>query len=172
MLPKLTLVLGGAASGKSRFAENLAKREGKSVIYIATAQTLDDEMKQKAERHQSRRPKAWTTIEEPYHAAHTLRTLSESVVLFECATLWLSNHILKNDSDLVAERIFLLESLRHCPASVIMVSNEVGHGLVPEYSLGRTFREEQGHLNIALADQANSVIAITAGLPHVLKTPV
>ena len=143
ILPKLTLVLGGARSGKSGFAESLAARSGLPKTYVATAQALDDEMAGRIARHRDDRGNDWQTIE---------------------ATLWLSNRML---AGLATDG--LPAALADCPNPVICVANEVGMGLVPETSLGRDFRDAQGRLNQAVAAQADLVVFIAAGLPIALK---
>ena len=169
MYPKLTLVLGGAASGKSAWAEKLVTSSGASRVYLASAQPLDDEMRVKISRHQQRRDKGWRTVEEPLNVAAALAGVpADEVILFDCATLWLSNHMFA-DSDLPDETDRLLTALRDCPAPVVVVSNEVGQGIVPADPLSRRFREEQGRLNIRLAEAARLVVFVTAGLARVLK---
>ncbi|WP_209834628.1 bifunctional adenosylcobinamide kinase/adenosylcobinamide-phosphate guanylyltransferase [Ruegeria sp. HKCCE3926] len=169
MSPDLTLVLGGAASGKSVFAEELVVSQGKSRVYLATSQVFDDEMRQKIERHLEQRGDGWTTVEEPFDPGPVLATLSpDQICLIDCATMWLSNHLLA-ETDLEAAQTALLDALRACPAQIVIVSNEVGHGIVPDNALARRFREAQGRLNIALAAQADLVVQITVGLPLVLK---
>jgi adenosylcobinamide kinase/adenosylcobinamide-phosphate guanylyltransferase len=169
MLPKRTLVLGGAASGKSAWAEELTKRYEKSMIYLATGQIFDDEMAQKVEIHQARRKSGWTTVEAPLDLGPTLAQLrADQVVLIDCATMWLSNHLMAQ-SDLAAAQAALLRGLETCAAATIIVSNEVGHGVVPDNALARQFREAQGRLNIALAAQADLAVLVTAGLPLALK---
>ena len=169
MSPDLTLVLGGAASGKSAFAEERIVSAGKSRVYLATSQVFDDEMRQKVDRHLVQRGDGWTTVEEPLDLGPVLASLSQNqICLIDCATMWLSNHLLA-DSDLDAAQTDLLSALSTCPAQVVIVSNEVGHGIVPDNALARRFREAQGRLNIALAAQADLVVQVTAGLPLVLK---
>ncbi|WP_299899074.1 bifunctional adenosylcobinamide kinase/adenosylcobinamide-phosphate guanylyltransferase [uncultured Ruegeria sp.] len=169
MSPDLTLVLGGAASGKSVFAEELVVSQGKSRVYLATSQVFDDEMRQKIDRHLEQRGDGWTTFEEPFDLGPVLAKLApDQICLIDCATMWLSNHLLA-ESDLEAAQTALLKALRSCPAQIVIVSNEVGHGIVPDNALARQFREAQGRLNIALAAQADLVVQITAGLPLVLK---
>lgn len=168
-LPKLTLFIGGAASGKSRMAELMAESLARPRIYVATAQSFDAEMAEKIARHQARRAAGWTTIEAPLDAAQRLRAQPEdAVVLFDCATIWLSNQMLA-EADIDAARADLLASLAQCAAPVIAVTNEVGQGIVPENALARRFREAQGRLNIDLAAQADTVVNVVAGLPQVLK---
>lgn len=169
MLPELTLIIGGAASGKSRLAETLAENHGNTKLYVATAQIFDEEMAQKVAQHQDRRLSGWHTIEAPLNAADALRQAAADIVLFDCATLWLSNHMLSEGTDLGAAQADLLDALKNCACPVIVVTNEVGEGIVPENALARRFREAQGRLNIALAEQSILAIKVTAGLPQVLK---
>lgn len=169
MHPDLTFVLGGAASGKSAFAEQLVVSTGKNRVYLATSQVFDDEMRLKIRRHVDQRGDGWATIEAPMDLRSALAGMSpDQVCLIDCATMWLSNHLLA-DSDLEYEQAALLAALRTCPAQVVIVSNEVGHGIVPDNALARKFREAQGRLNIALAAQADLVVQAIAGLPQVLK---
>lgn len=169
MLPELTLVLGGAASGKSAFAEGLATGSGQHRIYLATAEVRDDEMRKKVSKHKEMRGEGWTTIEAPLTVAPALNTATPGdIVLLDCATMWLSNHLLA-DHDLDAAQRELLAALRASAASVIVVSNEVGMSVVPDNKLARTFQNAQGALNQALAAQAGLVVKVIAGLPLVLK---
>ncbi len=169
MLPKLTLVLGGAASGKSAFAENLILSEEAPRIYIATAQVFDDEMQAKVKKHLAQRGEGWQTLETPTDVADVLPKLpAGALVLLDCATMWLSNHLLA-ESDLPEEQAGLLAALKTCAARVVIVSNEVGLDVVPENALARRFREAQGALNQALAAQADLAVLVVAGLPLTLK---
>lgn len=167
--PKITFVLGGAASGKSAYAEGLADVGGKSKVYLATAQAFDAEMVAKIRLHTDRRGPDWETVEAPHGAAEALGRLGpEQVCLFDCATMWLSN-VLLAEGDLAAEQDRLLQAVGGCRADLVIVSNEVGHGIVPDNALARQFREAQGRLNIALAARADRVVQVVAGLPQVLK---
>ncbi|WP_372570797.1 bifunctional adenosylcobinamide kinase/adenosylcobinamide-phosphate guanylyltransferase [Ruegeria jejuensis] len=169
MFPKYSLVLGGAASGKSVFAEQLSVKSGKNRFYVATSQVFDDEMRTKIDRHITQRGTGWTTIEAPFDLAPALRGCSQGdLCLIDCATMWLSNHLLA-EHDLMAQQAQLLAAFRNCAADVVIVSNEVGHGIVPDNALARQFREAQGRLNIALAAEADLVVQVIAGLPQVLK---
>ncbi|MEO0567782.1 MAG: bifunctional adenosylcobinamide kinase/adenosylcobinamide-phosphate guanylyltransferase [Pseudomonadota bacterium] len=169
MLQGLTLVLGGAASGKSAFAESLVTQTGRNLIYLATAQAFDDEMREKLAKHRARRDGRWKTIEEPLDIGHKLAAISgETAVLLDCATMWLSNHLLA-ENDLAEAEAALMAGLALCPAPVVIVSNEVGLSVVPENALAREFREAQGKLNQKLATQAGLVVNVVAGLPQVLK---
>jgi adenosylcobinamide kinase / adenosylcobinamide-phosphate guanylyltransferase len=168
-LQKLSLVLGGAASGKSAFAEGLVTATGQPRAYIATAEAWDSEMQRKIARHQESRGEGWRTLEAPREVAEALGgILPGEVVLLDCATLWLTNLML-SDADLAAREAELFEALDACPAPVVVVSNEIGLGIVPDTPLGRRFREAQGGLNQRLAAQADLVVLVAAGLPLVLK---
>ena len=169
MLPELTLVLGGAASGKSTFAESLVVQSGQNRVYLATAQAFDGEMQAKVARHRQMRGDGWQTIEAPLDPGSALHDIAAAqVVLLDCATMWLSNHLLA-ESDLEQARDTLLAGLAACPAPVVVVSNEVGLSVVPENPLARRFREAQGRLNQTLAARAGLVVNVVAGLPQVLK---
>jgi adenosylcobinamide kinase / adenosylcobinamide-phosphate guanylyltransferase len=167
--PKRIFILGGAASGKSVFAEQLAENSGKRLIYLATAQAFDAEMREKIDRHIARRGNQWTALESPLDADSALSALSSTqLCLFDCATMWLSNHLL-SESDMSATQTGLIGSIRKCKADLIIVSNEVGQGIVPENVLARQFREAQGKLNIALAAECDIAVQVIAGIPQVLK---
>ncbi|MBO9450892.1 bifunctional adenosylcobinamide kinase/adenosylcobinamide-phosphate guanylyltransferase [Tropicibacter sp. R16_0] len=169
MFPKFTFVFGGAASGKSAYAEQLVVSSGKTRFYLATSQVFDAEMQAKIDRHILQRGAGWHTIEAPLELAETLSELTaDDVCLIDCATMWLSNHLLA-ESDLEPAQDRLLDAIADTPASVVVVSNEVGHGIVPDNALARKFREAQGRLNIALAAKADLVISVTVGLPQLLK---
>ncbi len=162
-------MLGGAASGKSSHAETLLNQRPEELIYLASAECYDDEMREKVNIHIARRGPRWTTIEEPLAAADVIAALEPGqTCLFDCATLWLSNHMLA-DNDIALEQERLLAALNTSAAPVVVVSNEVGQGIVPETPLGRRFREAQGRLNIALAAQAARVIHVVAGIPRTIK---
>jgi len=168
-LPPLTLVLGGAASGKSCFAEALCVRSGRSKTYIATSQIFDEEMDAKVAKHRAQRGDGWTTIETPIDLAPALGAArSSEVVLVDCATLWLTNVIL-GDHDLTDETNRILAAIGTCAAPVVIVSNEVGQGIVPDNAVSRKFRNAQGQLNQTLATKAQLVVAVMAGLPLPLK---
>lgn len=169
MLPSLSFVLGGAASGKSVFAENLILNSGLNPVYVATSRIWDDETKIRVDVHKSRRDDTWTTHEAPFDVGPALaKTGSNSAVLIDCATMWLTNHVLE-ENDLAAAQSMLLAALETCTAPVVIVSNEVGQGIVPANALSRQFREAQGRLNIALAAKADLAVQVVAGLPNVLK---
>ena len=169
MFPRRTIVLGGARSGKSSFAENLVMSCNKLRIYIATAQAFDDEMGDRIASHKLQRGDDWRTIEEPLDASGALASIAAGeVALLDCATLWLSNQMLA-ENDLPTARTALIDALRSCAGDVVIVSNEVGQGIVPENAMARRFRDEQGHLNQQLAEWADLAVLVVAGLPMVLK---
>ena len=169
MLPHGTFVLGGAASGKSLWAENLIQTNALDAIYLATGQILDNEVEHRVQVHRARRDARWRTVEAPLDLAPALSSLSATdVVLIDCATMWLSNHLL-DGSDLAQTQSDLVQALQTCPAPWVIVSNEVGHGVVPDNRLARHFREAQGRLNIALAAEADLAVQVIAGMPQILK---
>lgn len=169
VFPRVTFILGGAASGKSVHAESLVETSGKSRIYLATSQVLDTETEARIDRHRARRGPDWRLIEEPGDPAPVLARLTENdICLIDCATMWLSNRLLAGD-DLGAAQAGFVRALSDCAADLVVVSGEVGQGIVPDNALARQFREAQGRLNIALADLADRVILVTAGLPQILK---
>lgn len=168
-LPHLTLVIGGARSGKSAFAERLVVASTRPRRYIATAEAWDDEMRARIAQHQRDRGGDWTTVEAPLDLPAALALVPPTeVVLIDCATLWLTNHLLA-DHDLDAETARLVTALAACPAPVLIVSNETGWGIVPDNALARRFRDAQGRLNQRLAAEAALVVTVIAGLPLVLK---
>ncbi len=168
LLPKLTFILGGAASGKSNYAESLAKTCDHPRIYIATAQAFDDEMRAKIARHRNaREADGWRTVEEPFALARAIgEAPGDHLVLVDCLTLWLSNVMLAQQD---RSEEGLIDALAARRGPTIVVSNEVGQGLVPETPLGRRFREAQGGLNRRVAGEADLVVAVMAGLPLALK---
>lgn len=169
-LSALTLVIGGAASGKSAQAEALVRGTTGARVYIATAQAFDDEMRAKIAAHQALRAgDGWRTVEAPVDVVAAVQALApDEVALLDCATLWLSNLMLA-DRDWRAEADRLIAALAACRAPVVVVSNETGQGIVPENALARAFRQAQGELNQRLAGNAGLVMAVIAGLPLVLK---
>lgn len=169
MLPNLSFVLGGAASGKSLWAENLLLNSGLAPVYLATSRIGDDEIKTRIAVHKSRRCDRWLNIEAELDLEPAFSGLESSqAVLVDCATMWLSNQMM-DGNDIGAAQAQLLAALTSSMAPVIVVSNEVGHGIVPDNALARRFREAQGRLNIALAAKADLAVLVTAGLPTVLK---
>lgn len=165
----VTLLLGGARSGKSRRALTLAEAASESRTYIATAEPLDDEMASRIARHQSERGPGWSTVEAPLEIASVLNEVSRpgSVAVVDCLTLWLSN--LMHHGRVVEDEIASLVSTFNQPGELILVSNEVGLGLVPQTPLGREFRDQQGLLNQRIAEACDRVEFMAAGLPLVLK---
>jgi adenosylcobinamide kinase/adenosylcobinamide-phosphate guanylyltransferase len=167
-LPALSLIIGGARSGKSRLAERLAGLHAGPRTYIATAEASDPEMAARIARHRSDRAGgSWRTVEVPHDLAGALAA-SEGLVLVDCLTLWLANRMLAG-ADPEAESGALVDALAAHPGPVICVSNEVGWSIVPDNALARAFRDEQGRLNQRVAAGAGLVVAAMAGLPLVLK---
>ncbi|WP_257169124.1 bifunctional adenosylcobinamide kinase/adenosylcobinamide-phosphate guanylyltransferase [Bradyrhizobium sp. SRS-191] len=169
-LPRLTLVLGGARSGKSRHAEALVTATAPPWIYVATAQAFDDEMSERIAHHRMRRAEGWQTLETPQDLAGLIRARAEqpAPMLIDCLTLWLSNVMLAN-RDVPAACAELIDTLRTARGPIVAVSNEVGLGIVPGNALARAFRDAQGRLNQDVAALADRVILMAAGLPLVLK---
>lgn len=190
-MSQLTLVTGGARSGKSRFAELLAAQPGLPVTYLATAQILDEEMAVRVEKHRLSRPAHWSLIEEPYEPALALSSLEaqeKSVILLDCITLWLSNLVLKfwpadpdsqdpptkqfredMEANILAKVRDLAKAAKKLEAPVILVSNEVGQGIVPEHSISRFYRDLAGKSNQILANEAEEVYLVVAGYPLEIK---
>lgn len=166
----LVLVLGGARSGKSSFAETIVATSGLRPIYLATAQPGDAEMAERIAHHRARRGPEWRTVEEPEQLENTLveQAAEGRAVLVDCLTLWLSNLMLAG-AYCDSRGAKLCETAGSLPGLVVMVSNEVGLGLVPDSALGRRFRDAQGRLNQAVASAADQVVFIAAGLPLYLK---
>ncbi len=167
------LVLGGARSGKSRYAQTLAESAGLTPVMIATAQAFDGEMEDRIARHRAERGESWLLVEEPLHLAQALAQAAQPgcILLVDCATLWLSNLML-GEHDIEAATAELLAILPGLTGPVIFVSNEVGTGIVPENALARRFRDAQGRLNQALAGASEAVVLVSAGLPLQLKPGV
>ncbi|HWW27917.1 MAG TPA: bifunctional adenosylcobinamide kinase/adenosylcobinamide-phosphate guanylyltransferase [Caulobacter sp.] len=168
-----TLVLGGARSGKSAFAqaaaEALVAEAGGRLVMIATAQAFDSEMAERIARHQEDRGPAWTTLEAPLDIAGGLAPLgTNDVVVVDCLTLWLSNLML-DERDLATAAAGLVEAAGRFPGALWLVSNEVGFGIVPDNALARRFRDEAGRLHQALAQVADAVTLVVAGLTLRLK---
>jgi adenosylcobinamide kinase/adenosylcobinamide-phosphate guanylyltransferase len=169
----LTLIIGGARSGKSAHALALAEaeavRRGGAPVMIATAEALDEEMAERIARHRAERGPAWRTIEAPRDLAAALAVLgAEDCAVVDCLTLWLSN-LMFAEADLAGAAEALLAAAAATPAAVIMVTNEVGMGIVPENALARRFRDEAGRLNRRVADQADRVMVMFAGQALTLK---
>lgn len=186
----ITLITGGARSGKSRFAELLAKQHS-SVIYVATAQVYDSEMELRVEKHRAQRPAHWQLVEEPYHLAQVLRQYEHQadVMLIDCITLWLTNLILANSQDLdwsagdamkksdqeLLERKVMAQVQEAVQAAagmdgrLIFVSNEVGMGIVPDNPLSRLYRDLAGRANQMISQAADEVYLVVAGYPVEIK---
>ncbi|GAB6180930.1 bifunctional adenosylcobinamide kinase/adenosylcobinamide-phosphate guanylyltransferase [Desulfotomaculum defluvii] len=184
----IALITGGTRSGKSSFAEKYALSLGSSGIYIATSQALDKEMKQRIKLHRKRRKDSgfsWTTVEEPYELVTTLLTLGteadiqarNKVVLVDCLTLWLTNWLMLAEKEdtvtIVTSKIdSLINALSAFPGHLLLVTNEVGDGIVPPYQLGREFRDFAGWMNQRVAQVCGQVFLVTAGIPVELKSLV
>ncbi len=169
MKPKVTLVLGGARSGKSRHAEMLVEALPAPWIYIATAEALDGEMRTRIAIHQARRDARWRTMEVSRALPEALDDMpAGGAVLVDCLTLWLTN-LLLDDADIPAAVERLEESLRRPAGPIVLVSNEVGLGIVPEHALARRFRDEAGRLHQRVATLADHVVLMVAGIPMVVK---
>ena len=164
------MVLGGAASGKSAFAEQLVLRQPGRPVYIATAQAFDDEMAGKIDIHRARRGADWTTIEEPLDLCGAIAgaDAEDAVVLVDCLTLWLNN-LMAADRDVKAATAELVQAMRRARGKIVFVANELGLGIVPENAMARAFRNDHGALNQAVAAAADRVVFVAAGLPLVLK---
>jgi adenosylcobinamide kinase/adenosylcobinamide-phosphate guanylyltransferase len=174
-LPPVSLVLGGARSGKSTHAENLVSgiafgAPPRPAVYIATAEPGDVEMATRIMAHRARRGANWTTMEEPLKLAETLEKANENghPILVDCLTLWLSN-LMQACVDIDEATDELVTTLGGLARPVVFVSNELGLGVVPETALGRTFRDAMGRLNMRMAERADRVIFMAAGLPLLMK---
>jgi adenosylcobinamide kinase / adenosylcobinamide-phosphate guanylyltransferase len=171
---EIVLVLGGARSGKSSWALKYTENNYDSYMFIATAEVMDDEMADRVRLHKEDRGPEWKLREEPLAIANVLKTGCEGVeaVLIDCMTIWLSNVLLqKGEEKVPVYRNRLIEALVQSAHSVIIVSNEVGTGIVPEHPLGRLYRDMAGSLNQKLAATADKVVMTVAGLPIYLKQP-
>ena len=168
----INLVIGGARSGKSSYAEKLAVETQKEIIYIATATTGDDEMRDRIKHHQQSRPEKWMLIEEPFNLSdvilnHSSRNLT---LIIECMTLWLTNWLCTNDvENWQQEKEAFIDALITCKSEIIIVSNEVGSGIVPMGELSRDFVDQAGWLNQALTQVADKATLVVAGCPLILK---
>lgn len=164
------LVLGGARSGKSGFAQSLAEDSGLEPVFIATAQAYDREMDERIARHAEARDARWHLVEAPFDLADAITAHADigRILLVDCLTLWLSNIMLRDD-DIAGATGILVAAVSALRGPVILVSNEVGSGIVPDNALGRRFRDEQGRLNQALARTCHAVVLVAAGLPTRLK---
>jgi adenosylcobinamide kinase / adenosylcobinamide-phosphate guanylyltransferase len=173
VLPAVTLVLGGARSGKSRFAENLITSALGPWIYLATGEARDAEMAARIRHHQERRGAGWRTVEEPLDLLRGLRGAAGEggAILVDCLTLWVSN-LMAADRDVARATKQLVAALPQISTPIVFVANEVGLGIVPDNALARAFRDEAGRVNQAIAAAANRVYFIAAGLPLVMKDEV
>ena len=176
MKHKITLILGGARSGKSAYAEKLATDSGLPVTYIATAQIYDDEFKARVQHHKDRRPANWMLVEEPHRLTQTGARLAapNQCLIIDCLTVWLAQWLCADcnpptNSSWQLEREAFLTLLPTLPGTIILVSNEVGMGIVPLGEINRQFQDEQGRLNQAVAGLADEVVFVAAGLPLKLK---
>lgn len=178
---KLILILGGARSGKSAFAQKLAQSQKAPVAYVASALPLDEEMVRRIDRHKKLRPHDWLTVEAPYSADTEVVTLcrGKKFVIWDCVTVFLTNLLLEQEKkcrpadriedDIIRRFENMLSRLEGCPGTLAVVSNEVGSGIVPEYPLGRNFRDLAGRVNQIFAKQADKVFFTVAGLPIEIK---
>jgi adenosylcobinamide kinase/adenosylcobinamide-phosphate guanylyltransferase len=175
-IQRLTLILGGARSGKSTYAEKIATDSNLPVTYIATAQVYDTEFGARVQHHKSRRPVDWNLVEEPHRLTQTIarHAAPEQFLIVDCLTLWLAQWICPDcdaptDSSWELEREAFLTLLPTLPGRLILVSNEVGMGIVPLGEINRRFQDEQGRLNQAVAALCKEVVFVAAGLPLKLK---
>ena len=177
---RLTLILGGARSGKSSHAQSLAEGTGKPVTFLATAQALDEEMSARIQKHRAERPAGWETLEVPFEIAPQIPRINSEVVILDCVTLLVNNLLMQFvKDDLVDEMPFtqavqkeiteLIKDIRAQNQDWLIVSNEVGLGLVPPYQMGRVYRDVLGWANQRLAREAEKVIFMVAGIPTVIK---
>ena len=164
------LVLGGARSGKSRFAESLVEHSDLNPIYVATAAAGDAEMVERIAHHRDRRGERWITVEEPVDLCGALaeNVAADSAVLVDCLTLWITNLMIR-EADIGAEVDRLAALIPNVAGPVVLVSNEVGLGIVPENAMARAFRDHAGRLHQQIAERAEQVFLVTAGLPQALK---
>jgi adenosylcobinamide kinase/adenosylcobinamide-phosphate guanylyltransferase len=170
VLTKSLLVLGGARSGKSRYAQRLAEASGRQPVLIATAEASDAEMAERITRHAAARESRWALVEEPVALTEALgrEARADRILVVDCVTLWLSNLLLQK-ADLSAATRQVAQSIAGLEGPVIFVSNEVGAGIVPDNALARMFRDAQGSLNQALAESCEAVVLVSAGIALCLK---
>jgi adenosyl cobinamide kinase/adenosyl cobinamide phosphate guanylyltransferase len=167
-IPRTTLVLGGARSGKSRFAESMLDGWADRRVYLATAEAGDAEMAERIRHHRERRGDSWDTVEEPLALPKALAREGGAAVLVDCLTLWLAN-LMQGGRDVEAATTALTAVLARRTAPAVLVSNEVGWGIVPDNPLARAFRDAAGRMNQAVAAAADRVVLVVAGLPLLLK---
>lgn len=167
------LILGGARSGKSHYAETCATESGLDVIYVATAQALDDEMQQRIKRHQQQRPDHWQLIEEPINLVSVLKNSASATtcILVDCLTLWLSNQLCSEENKIQLQENInnLINILPELPGKIIFVSNEVSMGIIPMGEINRQFVDEAGRLHQRLATVCDKVTLMVAGIPSHIK---
>lgn len=172
-MKEIILVTGGCRSGKSRFALDYINQHYENKVFLATAEALDDEMKSRIQRHQAERGPEWTTLEEPTAVTEKLASLGEKyqALLIDCLTLWITNLLMAEvtEADILKRADELAESLQNIPQSVVVVTNEVGSGIVPENQMSREFRDLAGAVNQKMAACADAVVFTVAGIPQVIK---
>lgn len=179
-MSNITLILGGARSGKSSYAQSLAEETGKSVTFIATAEALDKEMSVRIQKHRTERPSNWETLEVPLGVASHMQRIKSNIVILDCITLLISNLLMQFvKDDIVDEAPFKVAVQKEIEELVIaigaqekewiIISNELGLGLVPPYQMGRVYRDWLGWANQRLAREADKVILMVAGIPMVIK---
>lgn len=165
----ISFFIGGARSGKSKSAEMHTLRFGSPATYIATCEVLDKEMAQRVEKHQARRGEDWSTLFTPFNLADEIKKVrSNGPILVDCLTLWLSNHLLKNNA-LEREIDELTNSLKNSKSNIVLVSNEVGTGIVPDNALARQFRDGAGFMNQKIASVSDEVYWVVAGIQTQIK---
>lgn len=165
----ISFFIGGARSGKSKSAEMHTLRFGSPATYIATCEVLDKEMAQRVKKHQARRGENWSTLFTPFNLADEIKKVgSNGPILVDCLTLWLSNHLLKNN-DLEREIGELSNSLKNSKSNIVLVSNEVGTGIVPDNALARKFRDSAGLMNQKIASVSDEVYWVVAGIQTQIK---
>ena len=170
MAERVTLLTGAARSGKSALAERIVQESGLAPFYVATGRAWDDEMTERIGRHQDRRGEKWTTVEAPLDLVPALREhcRSDRAVLIDCLTLWVTN-LMMDDRDIEREGQLLADTLPTVPGRIVIVTNEVGLGIVPENAMARAFRDHAGCLAQTIAAVADDVLFVAAGLPLKLK---
>ena len=179
-MANITLILGGARSGKSSYAQKLAEESGKSVIFIATAQASDEEMSARIQKHKAERPVDWQTLEVPLDIESRVKEIQSEIVILDCVTLLLSNLLMNFVKDDIADEMPFMQAVQNETEELLtaihtsnqrwlIVSNEVGLGLVPPYQMGRVYRDGLGWANQRLAREADKVIFMVAGIPMVVK---
>ena len=175
MAKQIILVTGGARSGKSKYAEQRAQELGGRRLYIATAEAKDDEMAQRITEHKKRRGNDWTTVEEPVELSSVLLAQRgrTDCALVDCLTIWLSNLLLHRDAEYAGQQVELLvQNLPRLDFHVVLVTNEVGWGIVPDNALARQFRDLAGRANQRIAESAHEVVLTVAGVPMIVKMAV